>query len=145
MKIGKSINCLKKLKGVIYLTKLEFPGVPGERKFMRAIDADAFKRQIAAAAVQNGAAEAANRARIMMDLVDHQPTVYENTDLEPEEIQLLKRDLEKNICTGCWLKEGTQIAEKISVLKELLEAATEEIENVYGHDTELTERIRNTL
>ena len=28
------------------------------------------------------------------------------------------------------------------MLKELLEAATEEIENVYGHDTVLTERIR---
>lgn len=112
---------------------------------MRLIDADAFKRQIAAAAVQNGTTEAAHRAGIMINLVDHQPTVYKNTDLEPEEIQLLKRDLEKNVCTGCWLKEGQEIAEKISVLKELLEAATEEIENVYGHDTALTERIRNTL
>lgn len=112
---------------------------------MRLIDADAFKKQIAAAAIQNGTAEAANRASIMIDLVDYQPTVYENADLEPEEIQLLKRDLEKNVCTGCWLKEGKEIAEKISMLKELLEAATEEIQNVYGHDTELTERIRYTL
>jgi hypothetical protein len=70
---------------------------------------------------------------------------YENTGLEPEEIQLIKRDLEKNVCTGCWLKGGKEIAEKLFLLKELLEAATEEIENLYGHDTELTERIKNIL
>ncbi|SEU09878.1 hypothetical protein SAMN05443270_3136 [Lacrimispora sphenoides] len=70
---------------------------------------------------------------------------YEDTGLEPEEIGFLERDLEKKVCTGCWLKEGKKIAEKISMLKELLEAASEEIENVYGHDTELMERIRNAL
>ena len=70
---------------------------------------------------------------------------YENTGLEPEEIQLLKRNLEKGICTGCWFKDGKEIAEKMASLKELLETAAEELENLYGHDTVLTERIRSSL
>ena len=39
---------------------------------MRLIDADTFKRQIAAAAMQNGTTEAAHRAGIMINLVDNQ-------------------------------------------------------------------------
>lgn len=42
---------------------------------MRLIDADAFKHQIAAAAVQDGTTKAANKASIMINLVDNQPTV----------------------------------------------------------------------
>lgn len=46
---------------------------------MRLIDADAFKRQIAAAAVQNGTTEAAHRASLMVDLIDNQPTACADT------------------------------------------------------------------
>jgi len=58
---------------------------------MRLIDAEAFKRQIAAAAVQNGTTEAANKASIMMDLVDNQPTILD--------IHNVLRELEKRIDT----------------------------------------------
>jgi|GEM_PF-5121198 len=37
---------------------------------MRLIDADVFKQQIAAAAVQNGTTKAADKASIMIDLID---------------------------------------------------------------------------
>lgn len=40
---------------------------------MRLIDADAFKQQIAAA-VQNGTTKAADKASVMFDLIDNQPT-----------------------------------------------------------------------
>lgn len=42
---------------------------------MRLIDADAFKQQIAAAALQNGTVNAASRGSIMMKLIDAQPEV----------------------------------------------------------------------
>ncbi|WP_024348206.1 hypothetical protein [Lacrimispora indolis] len=51
---------------------------------MRLIDAEAFKRQIAAAAVQNGTEEAANKASIMVDLVDNQPTAINGRVIEAE-------------------------------------------------------------
>lgn len=58
---------------------------------MRLIDADAFKHQIAAAAVQNGTTEAANKASVMIDLVDNQPTIFN--------IHNVLRELEKRIDT----------------------------------------------
>jgi len=70
---------------------------------------------------------------------------YENTGLEPEEIKLLKRSYEKKVCIGCWLKDEINIAKKINELKELLEQAAEDIENCYGRETELSERIREQL
>lgn len=70
---------------------------------------------------------------------------YENTCLEPEEIILFKKDYEKHTCTGCWLKDEKGIAKKIKELKDLLELAVEELENVYERETELTERIREVI
>lgn len=70
---------------------------------------------------------------------------YENTGLEPEDIECLKRDLQKIVCTGCWLKDEKHIAIKINNMKELLERAAEEIENSYGYDTGLTVAIRAML
>ncbi|WP_313184260.1 hypothetical protein [Lacrimispora sp.] len=58
---------------------------------MRLIDADAFKQQIAAAAIQNGTTEASNKASIMMDLVDNHPTILD--------IHNVLRELEKRIDT----------------------------------------------
>lgn len=51
---------------------------------MRLIDADAFKQQIAAAAVQNGTTVAADKAGIMINLVDKQPTVISRRVSETE-------------------------------------------------------------
>lgn len=51
---------------------------------MRLIDADIFKQQIAAAAAQNGTEAAANKAGIMIDLVDNQPTVIDGRVTEAE-------------------------------------------------------------
>lgn len=51
---------------------------------MRLIDAEAFKQQIAAAAVQNGTAEAANKASKMNVLIDNQPTVINGRVTEAE-------------------------------------------------------------
>lgn len=70
---------------------------------------------------------------------------YEDTDLEPEEIILFKRDYEKRTCTGCWLKDEKAMAKKINELKDLLELAAEELENLYERETELTERIREVV
>lgn len=113
---------------------------------MRLIDATAFKQQVATAAVQNGTPEAAHKANIVIDLIDNQPTIHEDTRLDLEEIQLLKRDLEKKVCTGCWLKEGIVASEKIVALRSLLEDALYAIESSYdGFDSELVERIRNVL
>lgn len=70
---------------------------------------------------------------------------YEATGMEPEEITLLKRDYENRTCTGCWLKDEKGIAIKINELKDLLELAVEELENIYERDTELTERIREVI
>jgi len=67
---------------------------------------------------------------------------YENKELE---ISHLKLNLEKNVCTGCWLKNEKAIAEKIAKLSKLLEEAAEEIENLYGRETELSEEIRDLL
>lgn len=44
---------------------------------MRLIDADAFKRQVAAAAIQNGSSVVAERAKVMIDLINAQPTIPE--------------------------------------------------------------------
>lgn len=51
---------------------------------MYEIDADAFKRQIEAATVQNGTIRAVNKASIMIDLVDSQPALINGkvTDAE---------------------------------------------------------------
>lgn len=57
---------------------------------MRLIDADAFKRQIAAAAVQTGTAEAASRAGIMMDLIDNQPTIQKNTGSDKSDVYVFE-------------------------------------------------------
>jgi len=70
---------------------------------------------------------------------------YVDTGLEPEEIILLKQNFERKVCTGCWLKDGAKISENIGELKMLLEQAAEEIENCYGRETELSERIREQL
>lgn len=70
---------------------------------------------------------------------------YEDTGLLPGEIMALKKDYEKSTCTGCWLKNEKRAAKKITELKELLESAVEELENVYQRETELTERIREVI
>lgn len=46
---------------------------------MRLIDADAFKRQVAAAAIQNGSSAAADKAGAMINLIDVQPTISLNS------------------------------------------------------------------
>ena len=42
---------------------------------------------------------------------------YEDTGLIPEEIEYLRRDYEKRVCTGCWLKDEKEIARQIQALK----------------------------
>lgn len=70
---------------------------------------------------------------------------YEDTGFEPEEFILFKRDYERHTCIGCWLKNEKEIAKKIKELKDLLELAVEELENVYEGETELTEQIREVI
>jgi len=48
-------------------------------------------------------------------------------------------------CTDCWLKNEKEMTEKITKLSKLLEEAVEEIENLYGRETELSEEIRDLL
>lgn len=43
---------------------------------MRLIDADEFKRQVAAAAISNDLSKSVHKANIMFDLIDMQPTAY---------------------------------------------------------------------
>lgn len=55
---------------------------------------------------------------------------YENTELLPEEINLLMQNLEKNVCVGCWLKDEATTAGKIEYLNKRIEVAITELENL---------------
>ena len=44
---------------------------------MRLIDADNFKTQVAAAAISNGFMQSSEKARVMIDLIDMQPTAFD--------------------------------------------------------------------
>lgn len=72
---------------------------------MRLIDADEFKRQVAAAAMLNGAVESAHKANVMIDLINMQPTVY---DLEGVIKQIEERTEDARIrytaCNGDLLR-----------------------------------------
>lgn len=65
---------------------------------MRLIDADEFKRQIAAAAIKNGILESANKATVMFELIDLQPTAY---DME-EVVQQLEKEMKSYQAEHAW-------------------------------------------
>ena len=44
---------------------------------MRLIDADEFKRQVAAASIKSGFMESAHKANVMIELIDMQSTAYD--------------------------------------------------------------------
>ena len=64
-------------------------------------------------------------------------------------IDCLKADKEyltdMKICDGEEMDIATKALEKLKTMECLLEKATEEIENIYGRETELSEEIRDLL
>lgn len=70
---------------------------------MRLIDADEFKRQVAAAAIKNGLNESVKKGTVLMELIDMQPTAY---DADKVVEQLREND---NICSSC-LNRNNSIA-----------------------------------
>lgn len=63
---------------------------------MRLIDADEFKRQIAAVAIKDGTSKSVDKANVLFDLIDLQPTAYNIEEvvqqLEQEKIVNINSD-----------------------------------------------------
>jgi len=69
---------------------------------MRLIDADAFKQQVAAMAIQNGSSTAADKAKLMMDLIDGQPT----REITKRQLKDLEKIKQENEIKALWLEFG---------------------------------------
>lgn len=57
---------------------------------MRLIDADEFKRQIAAVVIKNGTSKSVDKANVLFDSIDLQPTAYNVEKV----VQQLKQDID---------------------------------------------------
>lgn len=63
---------------------------------MRFIDADSFKKQVAAAAISNGFMQSSEKARLMIDLIDMQPTAFD-IDKVVEQLEALVKEYDERI------------------------------------------------
>ena len=63
---------------------------------MRLIDADNFKTQVAAAAISNGFMQSSEKARVMIELIDMQPTAFD-VDKVVEQLETLVKEYDERI------------------------------------------------
>ena len=63
---------------------------------MRLINADNFKTQVAAAAISNGFIQASEKAKVMIDLIDMQPTAFD-VDKVVEQLETLVKEYDERI------------------------------------------------
>lgn len=90
---------------------------------MRLIDADEFKRQIAAVAIKDNISKSVHKANVIFDLIDLQPTAYNVEKVVQEieeEIQEYER-LEKGSNFESYHQEVIKYEAKIEAFKELIE------------------------
>ena len=62
---------------------------------MRFIDADSFKKQVVAAAISNGFMQSSEKVRVMIELIDMQPTAFD-IDNVVEKLEELAEDEKKD-------------------------------------------------
>ena len=83
---------------------------------MRLIDADEFKRQIAAVAIKDNISKSVDKANVLFDLIDLQPTVY---DVEKVVQQL--EEIGKNFCVSVHCNDECQDCEHGAIMRSLIE------------------------